>query len=388
MKPASKSPVACLSQRRGVPTHTPSRSAITLVETLVVIAVLATLIVLLFPAVQRAREAAHRAQCSTNLKQLGVALHNYHSLYGRFPASITFDLGQDDYPDGPNKYRKNWVIAVLPFMDQQTLYDQFNFDEPINAPANAAARGTDLSVMLCPSDGSGTRFGKRPLHFQGTDWARGNYGANACLGHCYWFPEAEAKGTWAHNTLACGGPEQPYWRGSSQWDAGYSRGIMGANTSIGLDKVRDGASKTILLCELRQGLSNFDRRGTWAMGGPGASSLWGHASALGTFPNAPGGDNIGSCEEITASVGPEHVAAEGMTCGPLGDPSTNQAVPRSKHVGGVFVCMVDGSVHFINDAIENGSLDRSNFLTWQRLNASADGQFVDNRKFADASAAH
>lgn len=228
------------------------RLGLTLVETLIVITVIGLLVAILIPAVQMVRESARRSQCSTNLKQLSLALHNYHSAHRVFPPSIMFDEG--DYPDGPEKYRKNWVVSILPFLEEQGLYDQFNFKHPLNAVANEVPRGTELVVMLCPSEtNSGSKFGKHPGHFQGTHWARGNYGANACLGNCYWFPKPEATTDYAYRVRACGGPDQAFWRSSSRWNAGYSRGVMGANASLSVSDISDGTSNsTFSSCSQRQ----------------------------------------------------------------------------------------------------------------------------------------
>jgi prepilin-type N-terminal cleavage/methylation domain-containing protein len=125
----------------------------TLVELLVVIAIIGILISLLLPAVQAAREAARRMQCGNNLKQLGLACHNYHSTHNTFPMSMGWE------GDGLNGH--GWIVGVLPYVEQQALFDQFaahfdgkmNLDSGILDPGCRDALKTPLSMVRCPSDG-------------------------------------------------------------------------------------------------------------------------------------------------------------------------------------------------------------------------------------------
>ena len=127
-----------------------ARRAFTLIELLVVIAIIAVLIALLLPAVQAAREAARRAQCTNNLKQIGIALHNYHSAINSFPPGylslmdpVTFDN------DGPGW---GWASFAMNQMEGSPIYNSINFVLGIEFPANQTSRLTVINSFLCPSD--------------------------------------------------------------------------------------------------------------------------------------------------------------------------------------------------------------------------------------------
>lgn len=119
----------------------PRRRGFTLIELLVVIAIIAILVSLLLPAVQQAREAARRTQCRNNMKQLGLALHNYHDVHSCLPFGHSGDA---------RKYSA--ISQLLPFMEQATVYQQINFSLPCTDPINTAARMTELPMLRCPSD--------------------------------------------------------------------------------------------------------------------------------------------------------------------------------------------------------------------------------------------
>jgi prepilin-type N-terminal cleavage/methylation domain-containing protein/prepilin-type processing-associated H-X9-DG protein len=126
----------------------------TLVELLVVITIIGILIALLLPAVQSAREAARRMQCSNNLKQIGLALHNYHAAQGILPYGSGYRGYREDGSEGGVR-GGNWVIFLLPYLEQQALYDEFDLNAWLTDPVNADAAATPVAALICPTDPQG-----------------------------------------------------------------------------------------------------------------------------------------------------------------------------------------------------------------------------------------
>jgi len=158
------------------------RSAFTLIELLVVIAIIAILIALLLPAVQQAREAARRTQCKNNLKQIGLALHNYHDTFNTFPQCVYWGYA----PPGTNLQTAargaTWITMILPYIEQANLYAGINFSAPIfgQTVGGKAVQSVRLSGFECPSDpgfgGGGNRHNLGWTNYVGTEgydwWAR------------------------------------------------------------------------------------------------------------------------------------------------------------------------------------------------------------------------
>lgn len=345
--------------------RTRTSNAFTLVELLVVIGIIAVLIGLLLPSVQSARESARRITCQNNIRQLGLAVLNHENVHGSFPASATGPEDADpESSDGTTKMA-NWVITVLPFAGEQALRDRFDTSRPISADVNAGPRSVALKVMLCPTD----TFNQQPFHGSsgrdvrsfGDNWARGNYGANASIGFgC----------SWCH----------PY-RGSTPegWSNDLFRGMMGFNTSLPARRVRDGLSKTLLLAELRAGITPYDSRGVWALSGGGSSSMWAYGGLVGDDygPNCTEmyGDNLLDGDLLWEKFGgPEGLQRTGMGCWHWPGQGNNEATARSLHRGGVYACHADGHIAWIADDIQSLPSTPSSLSVWDRLVLSADGQ--------------
>ena len=363
-----------------------SRSGFTLIELLVVILIIAVLIALLLPAVQTAREAARRTQCANNLKQLALALQSYHSDRRMFPPSIQFDF--NERPDVSDNFRPNWVILILPYIEEDGLYRSFDFTKTISHANNREARGKDLSIMSCPSDlGHEIKFAGSAS--EGDNWARGNYAANAANGpldkfaHPTMIPEPKGGfriGNVHPGKLFQSAAQAPGWVHKDH------RGVMGVNISLPMRKITDGTSNTILLGEVRVGLNSRDRRGTWAMGTAGSSGLFWHG--FGGDANGPNtcndeSDDVEGCTVLSSSSpGYRVLKRECMTCWPSIDRSF-QATVRSRHPGGAQVAFCDGSVHLINNDIETSGMNGTVPAVWDRLIASGDRVPLDASRLLD-----
>jgi prepilin-type N-terminal cleavage/methylation domain-containing protein len=363
----------------------PSVAAFTLVELLVVIAIIGILVALLLPAIQAAREAARRATCQNNLHNLGIAVLNYESNNKILPEGMTFvDADGKGTPDlGGNvetmtKYGPNWIIKILPQMESQALYDGFERKAggsgvaawtPINDPGagnrNVDARGTVITSLLCPSDGNNqqTYQGKAGSP-HGPNWGRTNYAASA--------GRAFIRTGIAANPMY--GPASKAWSGDLY---PCYRGVMGPNAAVTLQQIIDGTSKTIMIAEIRTGLSEQDARGTWALGHAGASlvAMYG-AGGDANGPNACYANSDDVYTDVVDTPGvcvvPNNptTAAECMTAS--GGGLFDQATARSKHPGGIHIAMADASVQFITDDVETSGCYADCCSVWDQLILSAD----------------
>jgi len=267
----------------------PTRNGFTLIELLVVIAIIAILIGLLVPAVQKVRESAARLQCSNNLKQLGLGLHNYHDVYKGFPPAKQ---------DVPNPPVYAWTYAVLPYIEQQPLYNRINralnWD---NATVNDANPGgvnqTEIAVFLCPSAPSG-RLGSRNRKM--LDYPAINQVTRP----------------------------NPFARSVPPSDSTFI-GILGHNVKRRITEIRDGTSNTLLLAE------SAGRNQLWQMGTMVATSGPSGAWANPTTEIVVSGFNI-----PTRTI----PGACAVNC-------TNDNEVYSFHTGGANVVFGDGSVRFM-----------------------------------------
>lgn len=222
------------------------RKAFTLVELLVVIAIIGILIALLLPAVQAAREAARRAQCTNNAKQLVLAMHNYHDVHKILPINYgNHPVVPINWGDIRVNQAHSWMQLILPFIEQQPLHDRIRFDEPLSHPDNEAVSLTVISAYLCPSDShaDGVMPGRANLPGGGPDQrAVTNY--KACAG-----------GNWAWGDALCrfAWPSARYANNYNGLDAGD--GIICRNYNNNkllytkLAHITDGTSNTFAVGE-------------------------------------------------------------------------------------------------------------------------------------------
>jgi prepilin-type N-terminal cleavage/methylation domain-containing protein/prepilin-type processing-associated H-X9-DG protein len=345
----------------------------TLVELLVVIAIIGVLVALLLPAVQAAREAARRNQCLSNLRQMSLGLINYETANGQFPPAFEYDKNANPAILSVNQIGPNWLVRILPMVEQAPLYNRIDKtftvagtkDPLIGHANNASVREASVASFLCPSDS----YNRTPLQWTGTTWARGNYAANAGNGSLL-------KG-YPHSL---DGPSSPGWLDHKR------RGAIGPNVSVRLKEITDGTSNTILLGEVRAGITESDKRGTWALGQAGASGLYWYGST-----GDANGPNV--CDAFSDDVGgPKKDIDDALMvaeCMPdwTGDEWNNQATTRSMHTGGVNLGMADGSAHFISTDIQTGGpyhdwgVNGAKMTVWDMLIASADDQVIQDMPF-------
>lgn len=272
------------------------RHGFTLIELLVVIAIIGTLIGLLLPAVQRIRESANRIQCKNNLRQIGLALHNYNDRAGEMPPGYLSAVNSDGSERGPGW---GWAAFLLGDLEQENLQRQIRFDLPIQDPANAAAIATRLKVFLCPSDP------KAVDSFTVLD-ANGNPLCNVAEG----------------NYIAVNG------NGGVTDNAGRNDGAFLRNKRFRLTDIKDGLSSTLFIGERFGGMSFT----TWVGAVPG-----------GVVPSQRDPTAVeGAAALVLGHAGP-HL--------PNNPQVTDADAFASGHIQGVNFLFGDGSVHSLTSAI-------------------------------------
>lgn len=341
------------------------RKGFTLIELLVVIAIIAILIALLLPAVQQAREAARRSTCKNNLKQLGLALHNYHDVFGMFVLRRGGTNGSDS--NTSNRARLSGFVGLLPYMDQAPLFNQISAGDSSRPPFGPCAWcgwgpwNVALPMLMCPSDGRN----KQTIRAQSYVFSMGD--------------SAESiNGT-------------------------NSRGMFPYRVGTRIRDITDGTSNTIAMSEhvranYNPDVSNAGRRRVEGIAmsqtprtNPGScmTLVSGANWVTGTSVKGKHGTSLwdGQAERcvfmtILPPNGPS--CAEGAN---VNADSTHAALaPSSLHVGGVHALMADGAVRFISENIDTGDLSQpspspstntvSPYGTWGALGTKDSGEIV------------
>ena len=295
------------------------RRAFTLIELLVVIAIIAVLIGLLLPAVQRVREAAARAKCQNQLKQIALAVHSYHDTSGHFPVGVAF----------PDRYGRNtsMFVELLPQLEQGPLHSRWDFTNPNNnsgGPTSLAA--TPLPMLVCPSAG----LNENPVSFGSNSFGITTYGGNAGVKA---FPESRA----THD------------------------GIFDTKQTTRILSVSDGTSNTLLFGERLVGDGNLDsyQDAPWQtppsppLDASTSYSAWGRLPG----PNASAGLLLATRAPINSSFEKRYepppptyppVPPPKVDWGPLSEPAWDRlSAYGSRHNGGVNFSFADGSVRFL-----------------------------------------
>jgi prepilin-type N-terminal cleavage/methylation domain-containing protein/prepilin-type processing-associated H-X9-DG protein len=344
------------------------RTGFTLIELLVVIAIIGVLIQLLLPAVQTARESARRIQCANRLKQLSLAALNYEQTHRVLPACGIVDpvqqtlLGQNYLVyDQVQGKMFSWAVLLLPYLEEQNLYDQFDFDVSILQQANNPQE-IFVETYLCPSEESSG------LYYQDDDFtadkrfAKGNYAAYVSPFH-------------------------------SDLQYLYPGALIG--TGQPLQRVSDGLSDTIVFSEVRTFDHPLDERGTWALGWNGASLLafdMHHNTKYGFFSKWVAFDLYAFQTQLPNTLGPnadvlvkcpeelqQEAQLQGLPClqneDGLGLAGYISAAPRSMHPAGVNAAYLDGHVEFMVDDIDP-------FVMAFKVSIH-DGKFMDTSSFFD-----
>ena len=303
----------------------------TLIELLVVIAIIAILIALLLPAVQQAREAARRTQCRNNLKQIGLAFHNYHDAFSVFPPGVVDANRATNSPaDSVNNTNAlGWGTMILPYLDQGPLYDRIaqltsnfaapwydtNFDNSIDDPIMEPAR-TGLAVFSCPSDPMGLL--NQDARLNGVNLGKSNYLAIAGIGAV----QTDSNGN----------------------DRAYRNGMFWGNSSRRFRDITDGSSNTIFVSEKT---TQDDPVGSTQCGG--TRCTWSGGIWIGPRPYTPPAGWHPSLRmmDIT-NVGGQ----SGYGFGSGAWSWVDDWVAKGVHEGGMQILLGDGSVRFLTESID------------------------------------
>jgi prepilin-type N-terminal cleavage/methylation domain-containing protein/prepilin-type processing-associated H-X9-DG protein len=290
----------------------PRRGGFTLIELLVVIAIIAILIGLVLSAVQQVREAASRVQCANNLKQLALALHNYHDVRKSFPPPYVNYGGS--YANSGFPFTHGWAPFILPYIEQQPLYNVYHWELPQYVRGNQPVQARLLSIFLCPSTPEQERYYTLgPFAYFGTKAACGDYtvalGVDPVLAQLGWVDRVGD------------------YRGALTNTPTPAISLNPTYTGTRLVAITDGTSNTILLAE------DAGRPRLWQAGNAGP------AQALSGGPwNSFKGPIILRGSTSDGTVQPGQCA---LNC-------TNDGEVYAFHSGGANTVFADGSVHFLN----------------------------------------
>ena len=318
------------------------RLGFTLIELLVVIAIIAVLVALLLPAVQQAREAARRSQCKNNLKQIGLALHNYHETFNMFPMA-TQDPGGITV-GGPTKNTTGWV-SILPFLDQVNLYNMYNANAATGsnvnsagtliatgvAPSNALMASNKVGLYLCPSDGQ-AQFG-------------GPGGAGKVNATC------STTNVSYYTSYGFSVSQRSTWSGGALWvnEGINSRPMFGIDSSASIRDIMDGTTNSVAVCETVLNAYHTGPGPCWAC----ASWPQGQGVVIYDYPmnqfKCCGWTSGGPPAFTTPAVGPIGKTQEGSTA-------------ASVHAGGCHMLLGDGAVRFANQSTDTSILQKLAFI--------------------------
>lgn len=342
----------------------------TLIELLVVIAIMGLLVALLLPAVQQSREAARRTQCKNHLRQIGLALHQYHEVHGAWPAGYysyatnngqgpaQFEIDPQTWDAAPGW---SWSTMLLPFLDQAPLYQSLDVDKSCYATENSSFVKTKLPVFLCPSaSGSQAPFtiedaaGNPLLKLgQAIQFGRSHYvashGQESCWGECGSSLTGEVFTNIYTSTTTI---VQIHGDASRVADGPFFR-----NSRTRFRDVRDGLSQTVFLGEHSSRLSDK----TWVGVVPGAmthpliQSPENGADAAATLVLVHAGPSGGELDITGFPI-----------IHPVNFPTYHVGQMFSEHPGGGHVMMGDGSVRFVSSNI--------NLITWAEISSIAEGE--------------
>jgi prepilin-type N-terminal cleavage/methylation domain-containing protein len=319
--------------------------AFTLIELLVVIAIIAVLVSLLLPAVQQARESARRTQCRNHLKQLGLAIHNYHDAQRALPPAYlgspvisgsAFGVSfPDDNRNGPSGLA--WGAMILPYLEQSNLYQQLDPTRPLWHPSQATAIRTKLTVFLCPSATGGDDGFELRRYTSGNNEEPGNaqpYSPGIFLAHAHYVTMAGTQGPWGRPTQFSTDfsvPEPISGLGAATIDGAFYR-----NSRLSLRDITDGTSNTVFLGEHTSRLSD---------------KTWVGVVPFSVTCKKVNGQVTSDCDSggalVQAHSGPDgHDHPEVIIHQP-NHPARHPDQLESDHSGGCHCLLGDGSVRFI-----------------------------------------